>query len=117
MTNPIKLCKKTLEHLKLLLKKTQHDYVRFGVMGGGCNGLKYTVTPDSAPPMKTDLVFSEEGINFHLCGKSLLYFFGTEVKWVTDAFGSRMEFNNPNAFSSCGCGETFDVKKRKPCDI
>lgn len=109
MANPIKLCNRTVRHLRLLLRETRHDYIRFGVTGGGCNGLKYVVTPDSTPPMKSDIGFSNAGVQFQLCGKSLLYLVGTEVNWVTDSLGSRMEFTNPNASSSCGCGETFSM--------
>lgn len=41
--------------------------------------------------------------------ESAVKVFCMELNWVTDARGSRMEFDNPNAASSCGCGETFNV--------
>jgi iron-sulfur cluster assembly accessory protein len=79
------------------------------VSGGGCNGLKYNVTTESSPPEKIDEDLNVEGIQLRICGKSMMFLMGTEITWVTDAMGSRMEFSNPNASSSCGCGETFSV--------
>ena len=107
----LKFCGKSIRHLRLVLRDTNHDYIRIGIQSGGCNGLKYNIIPSSEVPHKNDIQINEAGVNIHICGKSLLFLIGTEVHWVNDIFGSRIEFKNPNAITSCGCGETFSVKK------
>ena len=103
------ICSKSINHLKMLLKHTGDKYIRFGVSGGGCNGFKYIVTSVSEPPRSKDILFHRDYVPIIVCGKSLLYLIGTDVNWVTDTLGSRMEFSNPNASATCGCGETFSV--------
>jgi len=105
----ISICSRTARHLRGLLQETGHKHVLLSVSGGGCNGLKYNVTTESSLPEKMDEDLIVEGVQLRVCGKSMMFLIGTEITWVTDAMGSRMEFSNPNASSSCGCGETFSV--------
>jgi iron-sulfur cluster insertion protein len=42
-------------------------------------------------------------------GMSLLYMMGCEVDYVEDLTGSYFRVTNPNASSSCGCGNSFAV--------
>ena len=106
----IGICSRTARHLRALLQDTGHTHVLLSVSGGGCNGLKYNVTTESDQPKKHDEELVVDGVPLRICGKSMLYLVGMKITWITDAMGSRMEFSNPNAASSCGCGETFNVK-------
>ena len=103
------MCSKTATHLRKLLQETGHKHILLSVSGGGCNGMKYNIDVDSEPPEKGDDDFTVSDVPVRVCGKSILYVVGTKLLWVTDARGSRMEFDNPNAAGSCGCGETFNV--------
>ena len=38
---------------------------------------------------------------------SIMYINGAEFDYVTEAFGSAFRVNNPNATTSCGCGESI----------
>ena len=79
-----------------------------GIKGGGCNGLKYIVESiERAGSM--DETFAQDEVNIAVCGKSLMYLLGTHIAMKHDVMGSRIEFQNPNANSNCGCGETFGV--------
>ena len=109
MTSMISICSKTAIHLRKLLKDTGHKHILLSVSGGGCNGMKYNIDADSELPEKGDDDFIVNDVPVRVCGKSIMYLIGMELNWVTDARGSRMEFDNPNAASSCGCGETFNV--------
>ena len=92
-----------------ILKNSNSKSILVGVKGGGCNGLKYYVEPTNDPPNKLDETIKVDDVNIIVCGKSLFHLIGTEVKWKDDLMGSGLEFNNPNATSSCGCGETFSI--------
>ena len=132
----ISFCKKSLQQLSYIANQSQKKYILIGVKGGGCNGLKYFIEPTDEEPLKIDehitlhvkdaekqaedvdgvvdgavdgVVDGDDVVDVIVCGKSLFYLIGTKIEWKTDYMGSRFEFNNPNANSSCGCGETFSV--------
>lgn len=114
----ISFCKKSLQQLSYISNQSQKKYILIGVKGGGCNGLKYVIEPTDEKPLKIDEHMTlqvkdaekETGdLDVIVCGKSLFYLIGTKIEWKTDYMGSRFEFINPNANSSCGCGETFSV--------
>ncbi len=107
--NIITLCAKTICHFRTILNKSNSKAMLIGVKGGGCNGLKYYVEPTNDFPNKLDEVFVVDDVNIIVCGKSLLHLIGSEIKWKDDFMGSGLGFNNPNATSSCGCGETFSL--------
>jgi iron-sulfur cluster assembly accessory protein len=107
--NILTFCAKTISHFRGILKKSNSKSILVGVKGGGCNGLKYYVEPTNDPPNKLDETIKVDDVNIIVCGKSLFHLIGTEVKWKDDLMGSGIEFSNPNATSSCGCGETFSI--------
>ena len=107
--NVLTFCSKTIRHFRGILKNSNSKSILVGVKGGGCNGLKYYIEPTNDPPNKLDETMKVDGVDIIVCNKSLFYLIGTEVKWKDDLMGSGLEFTNPNASSSCGCGETFSV--------
>ena len=56
-----------------------------------------------------DEIIKLKELQINVCGKSMIYLLGTEIKWVENYMGKGLEFNNPNATSNCGCGETFNI--------
>jgi iron-sulfur cluster assembly protein len=40
---------------------------------------------------------------------AVMYLIGTEMDYVEDKLAAHFTFNNPNAKSLCGCGESFNV--------
>ena len=107
--NIITLCSKTINHFKKILIKNEKKHVLIGIKGGGCNGFKYYIEPTNKEPDKIDEKVNINDLSVYVCGKSLFHLIGTEIKWKDDFMGSGLEFNNPNASSSCGCGETFSL--------
>lgn len=110
---PIQFTTRALERIKSMTT-LEKPSILIGVNSGGCNGLKYFITPvsqTSEKDVRVDLKDSKDSkdVNIAVCGKSLVYLFGTLVSWKVDDMGSRFEFENPNASSRCGCGSTFDV--------
>ena len=110
MLTPLSFCSLPIKRIRHIQKTSGKTSVLIGVKGGGCNGLKYTITPTNDPPQKHDECFSLENTNIMVCGDSLLYILGTKVSWVEDVMGDRFEFENPNAGGTCGCGSTFSPK-------
>jgi iron-sulfur cluster assembly protein len=83
-------------------------FIRVGVDGGGCSGLSYKLEFDTIIK-ETDKVFVDKGIKIAVDKKSFLYLIGTELDYVGGLNGKGFVFVNPNASSTCGCGESFGV--------
>ncbi len=99
-------CSHTISHLKTISK---NNTILIGIKGGGCSGYKYYIEPTLDEPEKRDELILIDNLRIIVCGKSLLYLLGTHVYWKHDVMGARIEFDNPNAKSTCGCGDTFSI--------
>ena len=81
---------------------------RVYVTGGGCSGFQYGFKFDS------DVAFDDDVIEFEnfsvlLDSMSYPYLFGTTLDFIADLSGSKFVINNPNAKTTCGCGESFTI--------
>jgi iron-sulfur cluster assembly protein len=83
-------------------------YLRVGVKGGGCSGFSYTL---DLTEVKTeyDESSTQHGIEVICDPKSLLYMEGTTVDFKDELMGRGFVFKNPNATTTCGCGQSFAV--------
>jgi len=82
--------------------------LRIAVSGGGCSGFQYGMSfDDQTNP--DDRVFERDGIGVVVDEVSLDLLAGAEVDFVEDLMGAAFRINNPNAASSCGCGNSFSI--------
>ena len=98
------------EQISHLCQEHDTHAVRLSVKGGGCAGFQYEwgfANKDQIE--KTDEVTAVDKGNFVVDSMSVMYVAGTEIDYVREAFGSQFVIRNPNATSSCGCGESFSV--------
>jgi iron-sulfur cluster assembly protein len=84
--------------------------LRVWVAGGGCSGLQYGMALDDNAPEADDQVFEDHGIKIFVDGLSLNYMSGAFVDYVDDTLGGGFKIENPNATSSCGCGNSFKTE-------
>ena len=86
------------------------QYVKFGIIGGGCAGFQYHWEMYDEPQdhMEQDEQTEFENFTLSVDGHSLMYLFGTTVDYVSDLTGNRIEINNPQAQAGCGCGESVN---------
>ncbi|MGI9486491.1 MAG: iron-sulfur cluster insertion protein ErpA [Geminicoccaceae bacterium] len=82
--------------------------LRITVSGGGCSGFQYGFDLD-ATDLDGDIAVERDGATVVIDGMSLLYMMGCEVDFIEDLTGSFFRVNNPNAASSCGCGNSFAI--------
>ncbi|WP_252179510.1 iron-sulfur cluster assembly protein IscA [Endozoicomonas sp. 4G] len=96
-------------HVKNQLKKRGRGLgIRVGVRTSGCSGMAY-VLEFVDETVKDELSFKSQGVNIYSDQKSLVYLDGTELDFVREGLNEGFQFNNPNASSECGCGESFNV--------
>lgn len=82
--------------------------LRLGVRGGGCSGFTYVIEW-TATPTEKDEVIERDGARVFVDPKSAPLLLGTVVDFKKSLMQSRFELRNPNAKSSCGCGDSFAV--------
>ncbi|MEJ2466669.1 MAG: iron-sulfur cluster assembly protein IscA [Candidatus Thiodiazotropha sp.] len=82
--------------------------IRLAVRTSGCSGMAYEMEfVDELT--EEDQVFEDHGVKVVIDPKSLVYLDGTEVDYAREGLNEGFKFNNPNAKSECGCGESFGV--------
>lgn len=81
--------------------------VRLGVKGGGCSGFSYVLDFDNV--MEGDNILEQDGVKFYMDRKSAIYLKGIVLDYKAGLQGKGFVFQNPNATSTCGCGESFSV--------
>jgi iron-sulfur cluster insertion protein len=83
-------------------------FLRLAVSGGGCSGFQYGFSFDEQR-QADDFVFARDGVELVVDAVSLELVKGAEVDFVEDMMGASFQVKNPNAASSCGCGNSFSV--------
>lgn len=82
--------------------------LRISVSGGGCSGFQYGFALD-AHAEDGDVEVERDGAKVVVDAMSLMYVLGAELDFVEDLNGSYFRVANPQATSSCGCGQSFAI--------
>ena len=93
---------------QLASQEDKGDLLRVAITGGGCNGLSYRLRFEREPK-RGDIYVESSGARLVVDSKSALYLKGTELDYSAEMVGGGFKFTNPNARSSCSCGESFSV--------
>ena len=81
--------------------------LRIYVQGGGCSGFSYGMVLDEAA--EEDQIFETDGIRVIIDPMSVRYLEGAQVDYKEDLMGGGFAIKNPNAKSTCGCGQSFQA--------
>lgn len=82
--------------------------LRVSVIGGGCSGLQYKMDLQDGPAPR-DILVESSGIRVVVDPKSALYVTGSVLDYSNSLEKSGFNVENPNAASSCSCGESFSA--------
>ena len=82
--------------------------LRVAVVGGGCSGLQYKMDLQDAPASR-DILVNTGGIQVVVDPKSALYVTGSELDFIDALQGGGFKVKNPNAATTCSCGESFSA--------
>lgn len=83
--------------------------LRVFVQGGGCSGFQYGMTIENES-QEADLKFESSGIRIYVDHISIRYLKNAEIDFVYTPTGGGFKVNNPNATSTCGCGQSFNTE-------
>jgi iron-sulfur cluster insertion protein len=89
-------------------EEAEGAFLRIAVSGGGCSGFQYGLSFD-AQRNPDDFVFERDGVAVVVDDVSLDLLNGAEIDFVEDLMGASFQIKNPNAASSCGCGNSFSI--------
>jgi len=105
----IKLTASAAQKVTSLLTKQgrPNGVLRVAVVGGGCSGLQYKMDLQDGPANR-DILVETSGVRVVVDPKSALYVTGSELDYL-DALDGGFKVKNPNAATSCSCGESFSA--------
>lgn len=95
--------------------------LRAFITGGGCSGFQYGFTFDektSEEDAQITKVVASKGQEDNGRGTAVVllidpmsyqYLVGAEIDYQDDVEGSRFIIRNPNAKTTCGCGQSFSI--------
>jgi iron-sulfur cluster insertion protein len=79
---------------------------RLFIEGGGCSGFQYGFSFDEQRA-EDDFVLDRGGVELLVDPLSMQYLEGAEVDFVEELSGAQFVIHNPNARTTCGCGNSF----------
>ncbi|OFW20334.1 MAG: hypothetical protein A3H97_20560 [Acidobacteria bacterium RIFCSPLOWO2_02_FULL_65_29] len=84
--------------------------LRVFVQGGGCSGFQYGLMIEENGQGAADEVYESHGVKLFVDPISIRYLNGAEVDFVDTVTGGGFTIKNPNATSTCGCGQSFSTE-------
>ena len=105
---PFELSESAITKISSLKESEGDKLFRVYVTGGGCSGFQYGFKFDEQSAFDDDVIDCG-------CFKVLLdslsypYLLGSELDYVEDLSGAKFVIRNPNAKTTCGCGESFSI--------
>ena len=84
--------------------------LRVFVQGGGCSGFQYGLMIEENGQGAGDQVYESHGVKLVVDPISIQYLKNAEVDFVDTVSGGGFTIKNPNAKSTCGCGQSFTAE-------
>lgn len=106
----IKVSPSAAEKVTNLLTKQgrPNGVLRVAVVGGGCSGLQYKMDLQDSPANR-DILVQSSGVKVVVDPKSALYVTGSELDYTDALQEGGFKVKNPNAATTCSCGESFSA--------
>jgi len=95
----------------MMKEESEEAKLRFGVKGGGCSGLSYSLGFDEEINEELDVVEMINEIPVIITRQDIPIIENTEIDFKQNMMGGGFSINNPNAVLSCGCGSSFRTKE------
>lgn len=91
---------------ELMAREESAVALRVAVQPGGCSGMRYALFFDDRV-LDGDVAVDIEGVPVRVDKMSAPYLRGTKIDWVDSLQGAGFSIDNPNAQSTCACGDSF----------
>lgn len=84
--------------------------IRINIRTTGCSGYAYQLEYADTI-VDGDMVFDSKGVKVLIDHKALAMMDGTDIDYQREGLNSGFVFSNPYEDATCGCGESFTLKK------
>src|SRR3989442_2685160 len=104
----VSMTSRATDKLKEVITKQGRDdlALRVYVTPGGCSGFSYGMTFAEGRE-EDDTLIEQDGVRIVVDPMSAMYIKGSEIDFVDALMSGGFALRNPNAVSSCGCGQSF----------
>ena len=109
-TTPLVFSDEAAKKVRSLVMEEENESLRLRVFvsGGGCSGFEYGFTFDDEVE-DDDIEVENSGVSLVVDVLSFEYLAGSSIDYLEDLQESRFVVVNPNAASTCGCGNSFSI--------
>ena len=109
----VSMTSRAADKLKEIITKQGRDdlALRVYVTPGGCSGFSYGMTFAEGRE-EDDTLIEQDGVRIVVDPMSAMYLKGSEIDFVDALMGGGFALRNPNAVSSCGCGQSFKTAEQ-----
>jgi len=97
---------------EMMENEPDNTRLRFGIKGGGCSGLSYSIGFDDEVNEELDQLFEINEIPVVIFKQDIPIIENTEIDFKQNMMDGGFSINNPNAIVSCGCGTSFRTKDK-----
>ncbi len=96
--------------VKSLIEEEQNPalMLRVFIQGGGCSGFQYGFTFEESLG-EDDTIVENQGVKLLIDPLSFQYLMGAEIDFTSGLQGEQFVIRNPNAQTTCGCGNSFSA--------
>ncbi|MET3560529.1 iron-sulfur cluster assembly protein [Bartonella japonica] len=107
----ISLTKTAADRVKAIMDTKDAHGILIGIKKGGCAGMEYSITlvKEEGQGLRADVV-EVNGARVFIEHDAVLFLLGTQVDYEVTALRSGFVFKNPNQISTCGCGESVELR-------
>lgn len=107
---PLSFSDAAAQKARTLIAEEENDNLKLRVFvtGGGCSGFEYGFTFDEDLE-DDDTTVEKDGVTLVVDALSYQYLVGAQIDFREDLQGSRFVVTNPNASTTCGCGNSFSI--------
>ncbi|MBC8429124.1 MAG: iron-sulfur cluster assembly accessory protein [Candidatus Endolissoclinum sp.] len=84
--------------------------IRVKITTTGCSGYAYQLE-FADETNSEDTIFESNGVKIIVDPKSLIMVDGTHMDYIKEGINAGFSFKNPMEDETCGCGESFTLKK------
>src|SRR3989338_4021514 len=81
--------------------------LRVEIVPGGCSGFEYGLELDDKTT-DLDITVEDKGVKIIISKENMQFLKGAKLDYVDSLQGAGFKISNPNAHSSCGCGQSFE---------
>jgi iron-sulfur cluster insertion protein len=110
LPNPINFTDAAATKVRDLIIDEQNPNLKLRVFvtGGGCSGFQYGFTFDE-DVNEDDTIMEKNEVKLLIDAMSYQYLVGAEIDYTDGLEGAQFVIKNPNATSTCGCGNSFSA--------